>query len=325
VTAIVGGIAALGLGAAVIPTLLRHTSEPAVAIAAPVDDQVQPAPAPTPPTPAPTQPAPAAAAPKLDAATLLSQALTQLRTYLGDPSPRLRLMAALALARTADTAALAELEKDLADDPSVIRRLDVAYALARAGHTKGTDILVAGLSADRRDVRLQAARWLAALKDDRAKPRLREAMSISFLRLSAAETLATLHDAEALKVLADALAGTDPESRMRAAAALARAGDHTGEKLLLELIAHPRVELGAAEALSHLGRTEAIPALTQALRHTALRVDAALALRRLAAHPSPDDLAPLADVLAQGDERARTTAAEALIILCDPSTPPELR
>src|SRR5207244_486256 len=91
--------------------------------------------------------------------------------------------------------------------------------------------------------------------------------------------------------------------------------------LLEQMVAQPRVELGAATALARLGDPAAEPALTRALRLTALRVDAAVALRKMKAEP---DLGVLASALAEGDPMARVSAAEAVIVLCDPATPAEL-
>jgi HEAT repeat protein len=253
---------------------------------------------------------------------LHDEARAVLTTALGDGSPRIRRLAALALSRSGAPEALAELRTVLETDSSEIRRLEVAFALARAGATEGTAALVEGLSRKRRDVRLEAARALALLGDARAVPRLREALSVNQLRLGAAESLARLGDAEAIGILREALGARVAETRMRAAVALGRAGDASGQALLRELIETSRVEIGADAALALLGDRDAAPSLTRALGLSALRVQAAVGLRRLGVEP---DLSVLADALAASDEMGKISAAEAALVLCSPDPPAELR
>jgi HEAT repeat protein len=308
-----GLVAILAAAAAFLVSLggeHRPGASPAPAAAPPA-----PAPAPVPP-PAPPPP------PSIDRATVVTDARAVLSGYLADPSPRVRQHAAAALARTGDPAAIAELAKAMASDGSEIRRLEVAYALARSGDARGLDYLVAGLRASHRDARLESARSLARLGDARGKDRLREAMDITSLRLGAAETLALLGDPQATGVLKDALRGPSREGRMRAAVALGLAGDATGIEVLRAMTAEARIELGAAMALARLKVADCVPALLRALGLSATRVDAALALRRLGAEVDPALLAP---ALATGDPVGRISAAEAALILYDPATPAELR
>jgi HEAT repeat protein len=263
-------------------------------------------------------PPPAPSVDPLSPPVLLAEARAVLERTLGESSPRLRLLAALALSRADHPAAMAELRKLLTEDPSEIRRLEIAYALARAGDETGTRYLAAALKGSRRDVRLEAARSLARLGDPRGKDRLEDALELASLRLGAAETLAQLGDAKAIGILKEALGGKSEESRMRAAVALGRAGDASGAELLRAMAASSRVEMGAAFALARLGDKDCIPALTRALGLTALRVEAAEALRALKADgEDPAHLAPLARALAAGDALGRVTAAEALLILLD--------
>ncbi len=220
---------------------------------------------------------------------LLAEAHHVLAEVSADPSPRLRLAALLALARVRDPLALAELATALEQESSEIRKLEIARALAQAGDAHAaaaTEVLVAGLRSNRRDVRLEAARSLALLGDARGADRLREALDVAQLRLGAAEHLALLGDAQGFATLKDALAGKGDaaksnEIRMRAAVALARAGDASGRELLGEMVADPRLDIGAEDALARLGDRSAVPALQRALGLSALRVQAAIDLRRL--------------------------------------------
>jgi hypothetical protein len=122
-------------------------------------------------------------------------------------------------------------------------------------------------------------------------------------------------------VLRDALRSPVAETRMRAAVALGRAGNDAGRELLEEIVADSRLEIGAEGALARLGDHDAVPALTRALGLSALRVPAALGLRRLGVEV---DLTVLADALAASDEMARISAAEAALVLCADQPPAEL-
>ena len=246
--------------------------------------------------------------------TLAASARDSLLDALTGPSPRLRFLAALALSRVRHPAAEAELARVLAEDPSVLWRLEAAYALARAGRPEGLSTLVEALGARRRNVRLEAARSLASLGDPRGAKVLRAAMELNSMRLGAAEALAVLKDPGALAVLRSVLASGSQENRLRAAAALGRLGDPSGIELLRSIVAAGQVDLAGASALMLLGDEAGRPALEVALTRTALRVPAALALRLANATP---DLTGLASVIAEGDELARMTAAEAMLILAD--------
>jgi uncharacterized membrane protein (DUF2068 family) len=91
--------------------------------------------------------------------------------------------------------------------------------------------------------------------------------------------------------------------------------------LLREIVAAERLEIGAEGALARLGDRDAIPALTRALGLSALRVQAALGLRRLAVDV---DLTVLADALVASDDMAKISAAEAALVLLLPKPPAEL-
>src|SRR5262249_29881448 len=159
---------------------------------------------------------------RIDPAKLLADAKSVLGAALADPSPRIRIAAAVALSRTGDERAVAVLATALAADASEIRRIEVAYALGRAGDARGSDYLAGEPRPPRRAARLEAARPLALLGDARGRARLREACDATQLRLGAAEALATLGDPQGVAILHEALASRSSETRLRAAVALGR-------------------------------------------------------------------------------------------------------
>jgi len=307
--AAIGMLVAAGVGGAIVQTVSPGRSFPAAAS--------EPA-----PTLAPVvAPPPAAPAPPTKA-QMLARAHATLEGYLADASPRLRREAAIALARTGHTGALEELVKQLDSEPSEVTRVAIAEALARAGHARGRDFLLASLANSRRDIRMSAAIALAKQGDSKAISPLKGWLTLSTHRLSAAGSLALLDQPEGISVLKDALAAREAEPRMRAAAALGHAGDAAGKDLLLQMIADPRYDQLAATALARLGEHSAVPVLTKVLVLSSLSVEAAIGLRRLGVDV---DLSPLQAVLEHGDEVARIEAAEAVIVLCDPKSPSELR
>ena len=310
--AAIGTLVAAAIGGAIVQSVSPGRSTPASASVVPAAA----APAAPPEPPAPVAPAPPS---KTD---MLARATSTLEGYLADTSPRLRREAAMALARTGHTGALEELIKQLDSEPSEVTKVAIAEALAKAGHARGREFLVAALANPRRDIRMNAAIALAQLADDKARSPLKSWLTLPNYKLSAAGTLALLGDADGIAVLKEALAARDPEPRMRAAAALGKAGDASGKELLLQMIADPRYDQLAATALARLGEMSAAPVLTKVLVLSSLSVEAAIGLRRLGVDP---DLAPLVSVLEHGDEVARIEAAEAVIVLCDAKPPTELR
>jgi HEAT repeats len=309
--AAVGIMLAAGVGGAIVQMVSPGRSSPAAAsvVLPPPPASVSGAPAPEPSAP-----------PSKEA--MLERAREALEGYLADASPRLRREAAMALSRTGHTRALEELVQQLDSEPSEVTRVAIAEALAKAGHARGREFLVAALANSRRDIRMNAAIALAKLGEEKAKSPLRSWLTLSTHRLSAAESLALLGDADGIAALKEALAGKEAAPRMRAAAALGKAGDASGKELLEQMINDPRYDQLAATALARLGDRSAVPVLSKVLVLSSLSVEAAIGLRRLGVDV---DLSPLATVLDHGDEVARIEAAEAVIVLCDAKPPTELR
>jgi len=280
---------------------------------------------PAPPTPgsavAPPIDATAAAAPAppIDA---VGRARTTLQKYLKAESPRIQRVAATALARTQDPDAIALLVAALARETSDVAKLEIAYALARAADKRGGDALATAATAGRsRDVRAEAARLLALLRDPRAVPTLANYLDVSQLRLGAAEQLAYVAEPKALKVL-DAIRADDkasPDDRARATIALGIAGRADVAGSLQALLTDARFNSFAAVALAQLHDPSARPILIKQLEIPSLRVGAARALRVLdpALDPTPQ-LPALALALDSGKDTDQAQAAEAILLLAGP-------
>jgi hypothetical protein len=204
------------------PSARAPTTEPAAAVVgASLPRSAEP---PTPPRP-----------PPLDGPAAASLAHQTLTDHLHDTSQRVQHLAATALARTADPAALAALAADLGLAPAAaappletsdLAKLDLAYALARGGDARGAERLAAGLRSLRGDVRDEAARLLVLLGDARGVPHLLDLLQIAQRRLGAAEQLVHLREPHALRVLDQLRADpkTSADDRARATIALGVAG-----------------------------------------------------------------------------------------------------
>ncbi|HUJ57063.1 MAG TPA: HEAT repeat domain-containing protein [Kofleriaceae bacterium] len=298
-----GAFAAWQLG--YLDKLLHHDSSAAAARERPapvalVQPRVEPAP------PAAIQPADA-----------MARATAVLRKQMTSDSARVQRLAASALARTGDAAAIAALVAQQATETSELARLDIAYAMARGGDQRGVDLLVAELGSPRRDVKAEAANQLARLGDKRGVATLAEYLEVSQLRLGAAEHLAPLADPRAIDVLDKIRKDpTAPGEHARATIALGMAGRADVADALEALLGDPRNDAFAAEALAALKKPSARPVLVKLLEYPSLRVEAARALRRL--DPGLDAaplLAPLVADLASGKDVEQVQAAEAVLLL----------
>jgi hypothetical protein len=281
--------------------------------------QSQPAPAPK-HVVAPAPPADAAV-PEITPAGAVDQARGVLKKNLASDSPRVRRVAASALARTGDAEAISALHDMLGKETSDIAKLEIAYAMARGGDKRGSDTLVAALTSSRRDVRLEAARRLALLRDKRGAPVLTEYLDVSQLRLGAAEQLAYLADPAGLKALDQVR--VDPKAthdeQVRATIALAHAGRTDVVPDLEKLL--PDAFAAAALADLHVQNAHVRELLVQQLARPTRRADAARALRRLDPGLDPRPLLPpLLATLASAKDTEQVEAAEAILLLAGPTT-----
>jgi HEAT repeat protein len=258
---------------------------------------------------------------KVKAAVDKSRAV--LKTYLTSDSARVQRVAAMALARTGDDAALTLLAGMLEQEQDEGPRLDIAYALARGGDKRGVDRLVAALNSTRRDIKLQAARLLALLGDKRAEATLASFLEVEQLRLGVAEQLANLADQRAIDAL-EAIRKDEkasPDDKARAAIALGIAGKQDMTKELHALLEDKRFNAFAAAALAKLHDHAARPVLLRQLDVPSLRVGAARSLRTLDPDLIPlPQLGPLVDSLASLKDTEQIQVAEAILLLAGPAS-----
>ncbi len=257
------------------------------------------------------------------AAESVAKARAVLETNLLSQSPRVQRVAAAALSRTGDPKALELLASALAKETSDIIKLDIAYALARAGDKRGRSALVAGLGSARRDIKAAAGRSLALLGDGRAAQGLAPYLGVTQLRLGAAEALAYLADPSAVAVLDQLRSGPEatdakisPDDRARATIALGFAGRTDVIPDLHKLLDDPRFNAFAAHALAKLHDPAAKPLLVEQLAIPSLRVDAARSLRVL--EPTFDAtpyLGALLGALGSLKDTEQVQVAEAILLI----------
>ena len=241
-----------------------------------------------------------------------------LRTYIEEGPPRVQRLAAGALGRTSDPAALMALQQAIKVEKVAAARFKLAYELARAGDNAGREALVAGLASPQRSDKLDAAAKLAQLGDDRARPLLTSLLGVAQHRLYAAQELARLKDPAALKLLEQVR--TDPQSstdeKATATIALYRAGRGELAGDVKQLLEHESWKAFAAYALGQGGDAAAKPLLLEHLtKGFGVKVRAAYALRPLLGDELERVLQPLHDQLASLKDQEQIAAAEAILIL----------
>ncbi|MEO8846274.1 MAG: hypothetical protein ABI591_00200 [Kofleriaceae bacterium] len=252
----------------------------------------------------------------------IAKATAVLDHALASNTPRVQRLAASALARTGDPAAITALAAEIATETSELAKLDIYYALARAGDKRGGDGLALALNGPRRDVKSEAAGRLALLGDKRAIPTLMQLLEISQLSLGAAEQLAFLADPNGIKALeavrADAKAV--PDEKARAAVALGYANKADIAPVLHDLLTDSRFNAFAAAALAHLHDPAGRPILVKQLEMPSLSVRAARALRQLEPTLDPAPLLPLVVAKLNSEkDTEQLQAAETVLLLAGPA------
>lgn len=266
---------------------------------------------------------PAVPEPPEDKRTPLQRSTEVLNHWLAaKDSPRVQRVAAAALSRTQDKVAIERLATALQTDKiEEAGRLDVAYALARAGDKRGVDAIMAMVAAPRRDDKLTVGRMLVQLGDTRAVTALSPYLELTQHKLGAAEWLARLQEPRAIKALEQIRADekSTADDKARAAIALTHAGKAGFTDELHALLADPRFNWFAAEALASKRDEAARPVLVKLLDVTSLRVGAARSLRLLSPQGKHDAevkllLAALDDPNKQRDME-QVSIAEAILLL----------
>lgn len=262
----------------------------------------------------------------VDVMAAQAAARAQLATLLAGDSSRVQRLAAAALARDGDAAALSKLQALLASEASDIGKLEIAYALARGGHPSGKQALYAALASSRRDVKADAARLLARLRDPKAQPVLESLLELSQNRLSAAEQLAWFDSSKAQKALAEIAQNkaSNDDDKARAAIALLRwaAPADAIYTRVVALLDDAHFNAAAAQALSARGDSHPTAVLARLLTIDALRVSAARGLRQIFQTQTGADptqraawIAVLLPYLQAEKDTSRISAAEAILLL----------
>jgi HEAT repeats/PBS lyase HEAT-like repeat len=244
--------------------------------------------------------------------TLKKRSWTILEGFLANPTGRYWRTAARVLAGQGHAGALDVLRKALASDKWANRQR-AAEALARLGHTEGNVALKKDLTSGRRPVQWASAFALARCGDSSGMRVIKQLARHRQHRMTSYEALVRLGDPRGLVYLREVLERSGaPYDRLRAAVALGMKGDRTGLTVLKARMKEPGMHMGVALALQKLGAKEARPALIRALEHTALREEAAGALR---AYGDVTLVAKMVPDLNSDSENARLTAAAAIVIL----------
>ncbi|MBU1242866.1 HEAT repeat domain-containing protein [Myxococcota bacterium] len=155
-------------------------------------------------------------------------------------------------------------------------RRKAAVALARIGRPEGLDVLREDLASQNSSNSALAAMELGRLGDRSALPVLKRLMNYSETRMAAAESALFLKY-EPAKIMLLQTVRNSPRSgdRVRAAVALAAAGESQVRELLEQLYEDGQFRFMAAVGLGHLGDRRVLPVLRSALANTALRLESA--------------------------------------------------
>ena len=234
-----------------------------------------------------------------------------------DSQAEVRAAAAEVLAGIEDPRVNLSLLAALGDGDPVVRHAVAAAsgktpaALVRTIEDKqaAVDALLALLKAPGTDAAMMpwAAEMLGELGDRRAVEPLTEALKHgdAAVRLAAAEALAQMPDQRAASALAKAIWDEDAGVRLAATRSLAKIGPPATEPLVKLLEADDQALRRAA--VQATGRTDVQAVVTAWRKDSKLRAEAAKALR-----PGPASVAPLAQMLKEGDAASRRLAARTL-------------
>ena len=256
-------------------------------------------------------PEPRTAPPRPSLMTLKKRSWSILEGFLASRTGRFWRTAARVLAEQGHAGALKALRKAL-KSPSWANRQRAAEALARLGHAEGLEALKKDLTAGRRQIKWASAFALARCGDPAGMRVIRQLARYRQHRMTSYEAMVRLGDEKVLIALREVLKSRAKYDRLRAAVALGMKGDRSGLAVLQARMKEPGMHMGVALALQKLEAPEARPALLRALKHTALREEAARALR---AYGDVTMVAKMGPELGSDSEDVRLTAAAAIVIL----------
>ena len=252
--------------------------------------------------------------PKMPAMEVLrKQAQAILERFMAAGPTRHQILAAEVLACCCNEPKAWKILRDACRDRFWPRRKAAAEALMRLGKKQGVEVLRDGLRSHRRSERWSAAFVLAHHGNRGGIKILHSLLGLKRYRLTTAEALVHVKDGRARRALV-AIAQS-PEARLtdriRAAAALVAAGDQDVRGLLASLTKDGPPFWPSVMALVRSGDVQARAKMAEALKHTALRIEAARALVATGAKVDPSAL--WRDLSAPDDE-AKVSAAAALLM-----------
>lgn len=264
--------------------------------------------------------APAPVAPEAPTAeSAIADAKRLLLDAIENGTDRVQRLAAPALGRTGDPAAVAALQKAVKAERVAAARIKLAYALARAGDKGGREALVAALGLPDRSDKLDAATQLARLGDDRGKPLLQSLLSLGQHRLRAAEELARFKDPEALKLLEQVRSDSKSslDEKATATIALYRAGNTKLEPDVKALLEEKSWRVPASYALAEIAKEPSVKSdlVELATRGVGVKVRAAFALKKLVGTDTAELVPALVQAMSSQKDQEQFFAAEAILIL----------
>ncbi|MCD6499082.1 MAG: hypothetical protein J7M25_12400 [Deltaproteobacteria bacterium] len=305
-------VAALGLAAGVLAMGYRF------ACLAKGDDavsRIQPtAEASGPPVPPPEPVSVQPEKPKMPGMEVLrKQAQAILERFMAAGPTRHQILAAEVLACCCNEPEAWKILHDACRDRFWPRRKAAAEALMRLGKEQGVEVLRDGLRSHRRSERWSAAFVLARHGNRSGIKILHRLLGLRRYRLTTAEALVHLKDGRARRALVAIAQSSEARStdRIRAAAALVAAGDQDARGLLASLTKDGPPFWPSVMVLVRSGDVQARSKMAGALKHTALRVEAARALVAAGVRVDP---APLWQDLSAPDDEAKVSAAAALLL-----------
>jgi HEAT repeat protein len=276
---------------------------------------------------------------------------------------KVRLQAALILGRSGGEAAIGPLGDCLSDDPEYPVRAACALALGNVNDIHAIEPLVARLEDPEELVRNESRTALFRYTRPEAIPYLQAARErgSARVRLVLVELAAKINDPQAGMVLAELMGDPDEKVRDQSSAVLKTMDSPQVTALLFKALEHPnyRVKAQAARLMGERKQVQAVDRLVelasspleavevqvaarQALGEMRLLLDVnklsaqardgslekkdrARALTLLSTIGGPDARQACQDVLNEGDESMRISAAQALADMGDPRALPALR
>lgn len=216
----------------------------------------------------------------------LAHARTLLLETLEKSSPQMQEKAALSLARANHEKAIAYLADALPRASTDTKRMEIAYALARAGDKRGLDALLAATKVQSRDTRLDAGKKLAQLGEKSAIAPLSPFIDTRF---EVAKILAPLGEPRAIKELEKLRKEGKGDQKTRATIALVAAGKPEYVAEVEALLTDREFRHDASLALAERKHAAARPILVENFHALSTQPEVARALRLV----DPDaDLTP---------------------------------